>query len=230
MIASHIGTLALLPALVSADTTFVRQLPVDRTWFEQMVFVAGGVLTLLALGALIALIPAMIALRKRMRAATAAFDRFTAEMGPMLGHARSMAVNIEQTTLVVRSQAESVAETVSAANQAVRGLLTEAEARAREFSAFLKVVQEEAEGAFVSTAAAVRGARAATKAYRDGPELASARDLDAPPTGGTADFDEQEEFDGDDSRADADQGIGEGQQWAETPTPRVRPRPPGGIA
>jgi hypothetical protein len=220
----------LLPALLATDTTYVQQLPAVRSGFEQLVFVAGGLLTLTALGALLALIPAMIALRKRMRAATAAFDRFTAEMGPMLGHARGMAANIEQTTLVVRAQAETVAETVAAANQSVRGVLTEAEQRAREFSAFLKVVQEEAERAFVQTAAAVRGARAGAAAFHDGPELASARDLDASPTGDAADLDEQEELHGDDSRVDADQRVGEGKQWAETPTPRIRPRPPGGFA
>jgi hypothetical protein len=91
----------------------------------------------------------------------------------------------------------SIHETLLAANQRLQEAVELTERRMHDFSALLAVVQQEAEGIFVSTAATVHGVR--TGAYHfvggDGPEIAS---VEADDDGLEAAVDDEEIDDGND--------------------------------
>jgi hypothetical protein len=74
----------LLQAVAAHDTVFMRQLPPVRGWFEQVVFVASGISTLLVLLLVAALVVAMLAVRRSVQRAHEALDRRVAEFGHRL--------------------------------------------------------------------------------------------------------------------------------------------------
>jgi hypothetical protein len=93
--------------------------------------------------------------------------------------------------------------------------------RVNEFTALLSIVQQEAEGVFVSTASTVRGVRRGAAAFQDrgGMDLAS-DELDV--TEPADDLDFEEDTDGYDSRTESPADAG-----GLPAAPRVRPRPRG---
>jgi hypothetical protein len=63
------------------DTVITRQVPPVRTWFEQIVFVASGVSTLLVLVLVAGLVLVMFGIWRTIRRAHEALDRRVAEFG-----------------------------------------------------------------------------------------------------------------------------------------------------
>jgi hypothetical protein len=71
----------LLQAVAAHDTVIMRQVPPVRTWFEQLVFVASGISTLLVLVLISGLVMAMFAIRRSVQRAHEALDRRIADFG-----------------------------------------------------------------------------------------------------------------------------------------------------
>lgn len=71
----------LLQAVAAHDTVIMRQVPPVRTWFEQVVFVASGISTLLILVLITGLVIAMFAIRRSVQRAHEALDRRVADFG-----------------------------------------------------------------------------------------------------------------------------------------------------
>jgi hypothetical protein len=71
----------LLQAVAQHDTVIMRQVPPVRSWFEQVVFVASGISTLLVLMLITGLVVAMFAIRRSVQRAHEALDRRVAEFG-----------------------------------------------------------------------------------------------------------------------------------------------------
>jgi hypothetical protein len=71
----------LLQAAAAHDTVIMRQVPPVRTWFEQVVFVASGLSTLLILVLITGLVVAMFAIRRSVQRAHEALDRRVADFG-----------------------------------------------------------------------------------------------------------------------------------------------------
>jgi hypothetical protein len=71
----------LLQAVAAHDTVIMRQVPPVRTWFEQVVFVASGISTLLVLLLTAGLVVAMFAIRRSVQRAHEALDRRVADFG-----------------------------------------------------------------------------------------------------------------------------------------------------
>jgi hypothetical protein len=71
----------LLQAAAAHDTVIMRQVPPVRTWFEQVVFVASGISTLLVLVLIAGLVMAMFAIRRSVQRAHEALDRRIADFG-----------------------------------------------------------------------------------------------------------------------------------------------------
>ena len=71
----------LLQAVAAHDTVIMRQVPPVRTWFEQVVFVASGVSTLLILVLIAWILWAMFAVRRSVQKAHEALDRRVADFG-----------------------------------------------------------------------------------------------------------------------------------------------------
>jgi hypothetical protein len=91
-------------------------------------------------------------------------ERLRPQVAPLLGHATSIAGNVDQVTTAIRDEVQTVRQTVQSTNQRVNRIAALAEERVRELNALLAVVQEEAEDLFVETASTLRGMRAGREA------------------------------------------------------------------
>jgi hypothetical protein len=138
-----------------------------------------------------------------------------ADVNPIMKHASTIADNLDYITTSVRVDIQKVNQTIAAANQRLQEAVDLTEERLQEFHALLRVVQEEAEETFVSTASVVRGMRTGVAAFGD--------DVRAPLTSAYDSMDRETQddllFDGGDDGDDStttpeDRGPG----------PRIRPR------
>lgn len=116
----------------------------------------------LSLGLIVGLFLAVPTLR-RLSDLLARLDesiqRTEGEIEPVLEHLRRSADNVDYVTTVLRSDVETMGDTVEQAAETTRRMLEMAEERASEIHGFLEVVQEEAEETFLSTASLLRALR-----------------------------------------------------------------------
>lgn len=168
-------TLLLNAAAIAADTIFVQAAPSPQGWFAKTTSIAGGVMTLTLLAMAIALIPAAWNFRKTYKKMNAIIDRVEADVFPLIKHSHSIADNLDYISTAIRSDVALIQGTLHSANDRLQQAVGVTEQRINEFNALLGVVQDEAEGLFVSTAATVRGVKtgASHLVRGDGPELAS---------------------------------------------------------
>jgi uncharacterized protein YoxC len=203
------------------DTQIVRQVTADPGIFQKLTSVADGLMTIAILVLTVALVPAAWNFRKSYKKINDLLDKVYGDINPLMRHASVIADNLNYVTTSLRADVQQVNQTVTAANQRVLQAVRITERRLNEFNALLGVVQEEAEQAFVTTAAAVRGVR--TGAHRLDDELRS----------GVADvrleeLDEElaEALDEAFDTGDPDDGTDDDPEHpaAGTEYPRVRPR------
>ena len=204
------GVWLLQQAAALPDTSVVKT-AAQRDWFETMTGVASGVLTLTILLLTVFLAPAAWSFWRTFRKVRELLDKVYADITPLTRHASNIADNLDYITTSIRTDVQQVNATIASANRRLHQAVELTETRMNEFNALLQVVQQEAEQAFVSTAAAVRGVRtgAATLGGMD-----DADDLD----GGIEDDDDSES---DEDSIGADQrGSGGG----TAARPRLRSR------
>lgn len=148
------------------DTQIVRQVTADPGMFQKVTSVASGLMTISILVLTVALVPAAWNFRKSYAKINDLLDRVYGDVSPIMRHASSISDNLNYITTSLRADVQTVNQTVTTANQRVLQAARLTERRLNEFNALLQVVQEEAEQAFVSTAAAVRGARTGAEQYQ----------------------------------------------------------------
>jgi hypothetical protein len=168
-------TLYLQAAAGAVDTIYVQAAPSPQGWFAKATSIAGGIMTLTLLVMAIALVPAAWNFRKTYQKTNKLLERVQADVYPLLKHAHSIADNLDYISTAIRSDVGMIQGTIRSANDRLRQAVGATEGRINEFNALLDVVQGEAEGLFVSTAATVRGVRRSASHFvgDDGPELAS---------------------------------------------------------
>jgi hypothetical protein len=164
-----------MQAAATVDTVWVQAASRHQTWFERVTGVASGLVTITIMVIAIALVPAAWNFRRTYQKTARILDRLQGEMGPLMRHARVIAENAAYVSTAVREDAGMIHRTLGAANKRLEQAAGLAERRLNEFNALLDVVQQEAEGVFLSTAATVHGVRhgASHLVGDDGPELAS---------------------------------------------------------
>jgi hypothetical protein len=222
------GAWLLQQAATFPDTVIMKQVAVERGWFETVTGIASGIMTLTILGLAVFLAPAAWSFWRTFRKVRELLDKVYADVTPLTRHASNVADNLDYITTSIRSDVQQVNATIATANRRLNQAVQLTETRLNEFNALLQVVQQEAEHAFVSTAAAVRGVR--TGAATFGGLRADAEEP----------FLDEGDLDGDDGRNDDDEIEDEtgGGEWqprdgAELPgtgdpahpaRPRVRSR------
>lgn len=153
------GAWLLQIAAAASDTVIVRQVAVERGWFETVTGIASGVMTLTLLGLAVVLAPAAWSFWRTFKRVESLLDRVYADINPITRHASNIADNVDYITTSIRHDVQQVNATIASANRRLHEAVELTEQRLNEFNALLHVVQQEAEQAFVSTAAAVRGVR-----------------------------------------------------------------------
>jgi len=96
-------------------------------------------------------------------------------LGPVSDRARSISDNVEFITQVLRSDVEALNTSVRAVTDRLTLASEHMEERIEEFNALMKVVQGEAEDAFLDTAATVRGVRESARSIAGSPRSARRR-------------------------------------------------------
>ncbi len=176
------------------DTLYTKQVVEDPSLWDKVTSIASGVMTITVIVLTVALVPAAWNFRKSYKKISDMLDKIYGDINPLMRHASSIADNVDYISTSIRVDVQQVSQTVAAANQRVQQAVAAAEDRINQLNALLEVVQEEAESAFVTTAATIRGVQ----------------------TGINTAFDEEDLIDGDYDESGAD-------DW-EKPRPRVRPR------
>ena len=153
------GAWLLVQAAQVPDTVLMRQVGQERGWFEKTTAVASGLMTIALLVLAVALVPAAWNFRKSYAKVSDLLDKVYGDINPLMRHASAIADNVNYITTSVRVDIQQVSQTVAMANAKVIEAVAVAEERIKELNALLSVVQEEAEGAFISTASTIRGVR-----------------------------------------------------------------------
>jgi uncharacterized protein YoxC len=139
------------------DTLVVRTVDPDPAWWETVTSVASGLLTIAIIVLAVALVPAAWNFRKNHQLIKKNLEKVQGDIAPLVRHANSIADDVNYITTSIRADVQQVNQTVAAANRQLLEAVKKAEKRVDEMNALLAVAQEEAESAFISTAAALRG-------------------------------------------------------------------------
>ena len=195
------------------DTIITKQVAVEQGAFTKIAGVAQGLMSIAILVLTVALVPAAWNFRKSYKRVNDLIDRFYGDLGPLVRNANAIADNVNYITTAIRVDVQQFNQTVALANERLTTAVKTAERRLHELDALMRVVQREAEDAFVSTASTLRGVRAGATTLRDQVEDGVIADLDSGED--EEPFEETEETHGDDGETQS--------EWRERP--RVRPRP-----
>ena len=193
------------------DTIVTKQVSVEQSAFAKVASVAQGLMTIAILVLTVVLVPAAWNFRNSYKRINELIDRFYGDIGPLVRNANSIADNVNYITTAIRVDVQQFNQTVALANERLTAAVKTAERRMNELDALMRVVQREAEDAFVSTASTLRGVRAGATTLRDEVE------------GDVASVDEYEHDEPLDEREETHGDYGETEsEWRERP--RVRPR------
>lgn len=149
----------LQAAATLPDTIITRQVQPEVSTFDKVTSYASGLASIALLILAIALVPAAWNFRKSYAKISDMLDRIYGDINPIMRHASTIADNANYITTAVRVDIQQVSQTIAMANQKLVASVEAAEDRIKELNALLAVVQEEAEGVFVSTASTIRGVR-----------------------------------------------------------------------
>jgi uncharacterized protein YoxC len=212
------GVWLLQQAPTLPDTFVMKTVTAERGWFETVSGIASGLMSVTLLVLTIVVAPAAWSFWKTFRKTRALVDRVYADVNPLTRHASNIADNLDYITTSIRNDVQQVNATIASANRRLQQAVEVTESRLNEFNALLQVVQQEAEQAFVSTAAVVRGVRTGAAAFGGSPDALAEEDGHRE-SGGDEDGDDNESdessFDEHD-RPDETRGA--------SPRPRVRSR------
>jgi uncharacterized protein YoxC len=168
---AQMGALLLQGAIAAPETTIVRAVQSGPGWYTVFREIASGLTSVVFLALMLLLIPAVAKFRKTARRFAEVLEHVERSIDPVTVHASRIADNVDYVTTAVRADVQVLRRTLHDANDRVRDAMDGSERRLQELGALLKVMQEEAEHAFVSTAASVRGVRAGAATFRQTGEL-----------------------------------------------------------
>jgi uncharacterized protein YoxC len=194
------------------DTIITKQVTTEPGAFAKVAGVAQGLMTIAILVLTVVLVPAAWNFRSSYKRINELIDRFYGDLGPLVRNANGIADNVNYITTAIRVDVQQFNQTVTLANERLTTAVKTAERRLHELDALMRVIQREAEDAFVSTASTLHGVRAGATTLRDQLE-----------DGVVADGDEFEDDDALEEREETHGDDGETEsEWHERP--RVRPR------
>jgi len=168
----------LQAAAALPDTIITKQVQPEPSTFEKVTTYASGLASIALLVLAVALVPAAWNFRKSYAKVSDMLDRIYGDINPIMRHASTIADNVNYISTSVRVDVQQVSQTIAAANQKLAASLEMAEERIKEMNALMAVVQEEAEGVFISTASTLRGVRTGIHAYDNKEEELDGRYLE----------------------------------------------------
>lgn len=216
------GAWLLHQAATLPDTVVMKTVAVEHGWLETVTGIASAVMSITLVVLTIVVAPAAWSIWKTFKKARTLLDRVYADVNPLTHHASNIADNLDYITTSIRNDVRQVNATIASANRRLNQAIEITETRLNEFNALLQVVQQEAEQAFVSTAAVVRGVRTGAATFGG---LRDERDDDEGPGGDEhGDDDESDEDTVDEHERERVAGGRGGDARNTAARPRVRSR------
>jgi hypothetical protein len=137
------------------------------SWFQEIVGIASGILTIAACVFMLGAIVAGVMLAGAAQRARARLASMEGNVAPLLVELRAVVKKVDTVITSLQEEVAAVRETVSAANTGAREVVRTLEDRLQRLDALAEVAQREIEGALVSAVATVRGARAGASVLRE---------------------------------------------------------------
>jgi HAMP domain-containing protein len=150
------------------DTLLVRQVPPDRTGFEQVVFVAAGLAQVVTLVVVVLLAVIFFRMWKAQQAMQEQLRRLSEQVDPMIASATAAAENVRDLTEAVKDNAVAAADALSNATERVRDSVSGIADRIDDFGALLGRVTDKAEAVADVAEAAVSTFKAGRRLWRAG--------------------------------------------------------------
>jgi len=154
-----------LQLAAAADTLIVRQVTPARTAFEQIVFVASGLTSILTLLVVVAILAMLLGMRQAAIALQAKLDEVLKELRPLTQNANAASADLREATAMAKEMMVDSRETVALANLRVRETVDDLSDRIAELTAIVgKVIRLASRIAAVS-ATAIGGLRAGARVF-----------------------------------------------------------------
>ncbi|MFL5576788.1 MAG: hypothetical protein ACJ79S_12545 [Gemmatimonadaceae bacterium] len=167
MLTPAVGAWLLQLAATLPDTIVTKQVEQPRDWFNIVSGIASILISVSLLALCVGLIPAAWNFRKSYKKVNELLDKVYGDINPLMRHASTIADNLNYVTTSIRVDVQQVNQTIATANERLQAAVRQTERRVTDFNALLRVVQEEAEDAFVAAAATLRGVRGGAAAFSD---------------------------------------------------------------
>jgi uncharacterized protein YoxC len=123
-----------------ADTLLVRQLPPVRSAFEQLVFVASGLTSILTLLVVLAILLLLLGMRQAALGLQGKLDELLHELRPLTQNANAASQDLRDATAIAKAMVEESRETVSLANLRVRETVDDLSDRVSELTEIIAKV------------------------------------------------------------------------------------------
>ncbi|MGE5727923.1 MAG: hypothetical protein ACM34L_04915 [Gemmatimonas sp.] len=200
------STLLLQGAATAADSMVVRPAATGPGWYVIFTQVTTAASVVVFLVLMLVLIPALLKFRKTAEKLDTVLDHLERNIDPVTKHATHIADNVDYISTSIRADVQEIRTTLLAANAGIREMIDASERRLHELSAVLRVVQEEAEHAFVSTASTIRGVRAGATTFRgNGARLAEEEEEELEDLEDVENLEEVDDDEFSDARAHSDE-------------------------
>lgn len=164
---AHLGTAFAQLAAATPETTLVHTANSGPGWYTVFSQIVGVVTALVFLALMVILLPAVAKFRKTATQFAKVLQHIEHSIDPVAKHALRIADNVEYVTTSVRADVQELRRTLHDANTGVRNAIDTSEQRLHELGALLRLAQNEAEHAFVSTASTLRGMQAGAASFQE---------------------------------------------------------------
>jgi hypothetical protein len=148
------------------DTIVARMVPSSTTGFQTVIAIAGSAAVLLPYLLFGTAIWAAFRMRKSFDAARSSLDEIGRQLGALTDNANRIAADVASVTDTMRTQVDSIHETVEYANRRARHAVTVLADRVDEFNGALSAVQQDTQQVIVTALAALKGVRTGVSALR----------------------------------------------------------------
>jgi uncharacterized protein YoxC len=146
-----------------ADTVLVRQVPPVRTAFEQLVFVASGLTSILTLLVVLVILLMLVGMRQAAKALQAKLDEVLTELRPLTQNANAASQDLREATAMAKEMVAESRETVALANARVRETVDDLTDRVAELSAIIGRVTRMATRIATVASTAIGGLKAGAR-------------------------------------------------------------------
>ena len=161
------AVLALQAASV-ADTVLFRQVPQAKSAFEQIVFVASGLTSILTLMVVVVVLLMLIGMRQAAKALGEKLDEVLLELRPLTQNANAASADVREAAATAKAMVLESRETVSEANLRVRETIEHLTERVDDLAEMLGRIHRAAERVAGVAGTAMGGIKAGMRFFGKG--------------------------------------------------------------